>query len=75
MVNQVRTRILNFLQLAQCEFRQDGRHIYLKTASLYFEDERLRIERPGKPSRSMPYQRLNLDKLLMILNPAAAAAS
>ena len=75
MVSKIRSRILHFLQLTHCAFRIDGHCVYTAAANLYFEDDYLRIERPGKPSRTMSYQRLNLDKLLMIINPSAAAES
>ena len=75
MVSKIRSRILHFLQLTHCAFRIDGHCVYTAAANLYFEADCLRIERPGKPSRAMSYQRLNLDKLLMIINPSAAAES
>ncbi len=75
MVSKIRSRILHFLQWTHCAFRIDGHCVYTAAADLYFEDDCLRIERPGKPSRAMSYQRLNLDKLLMIINPSAAAES
>jgi hypothetical protein len=75
MVNQIRSRILHFLQLNHCTVCLDGKCVHTAAANLYFDEACLRIERPGKPIREMSYQKLNLDKLLMMVNPTAAVGS
>ncbi len=75
MMNQMRGRILHFLQLSHCAFQIQGRSVLTQAATLHFDEDALRIERPDKPVRAMPYQRLNLDKLLMIINSEAAVGS
>lgn len=75
MMNQMRGRILHFLQLSNCAFRIEGRTVQTAAATLHFDEDALRIERPDKPIRAMHYQRLNLDKLLMIINAEAAVGS
>lgn len=67
MINSARSRILQFLQIAHCQYRMDGNQILLCNATLIFEDQQLCIERPGKPQRTMPYQKLNLDRLLYLV--------
>ena len=67
MINAARSRILQFLQIAHCQYRIDGTQILLCNATLIFEDQQLCIERPGKPQRMMPYQKLNLDRLLYLV--------
>ena len=67
MINAARSRILQFLQIAHCQYRIDGNQILLCNATLTFEDQQLCIERPGKPQRMMPYQKLNLDRLLYLV--------
>jgi len=71
----VRNRILHFLQLSRCSYQLHGNHIETATAVLILDEEALVIERPGKPRRSMPYSKLNLDRLLFLINPTAARAS
>lgn len=70
MMTTIRGRIIRFLQLSQCRFDVDGRKIHTCNASLTFQDQALLIERPGKPSRLMTYEKLNLDRLLFLINPA-----
>lgn len=74
-LSAVRTRILHFLQLSHCAYSQHGNQIQTAAALLILDDTALVIERPGKPQRVMPYQKLNLDRLLFLINPQAAAAS
>ena len=68
MINAARSRILQFLQIAHCQYRINGNQILLCNATLTFEDQQLCIERPGKPVRMMPYQKLNLDRLLYLIS-------
>ena len=70
MMSKIRSRIIQFLQLSQCRFDVDGQKIHTCNACLTFLEQALLIERPGKPSRSMPYDKLNLDRLLFLINPA-----
>lgn len=70
MMPKIRQRIIQFLQLSQCHFTLDGDTIRTGHASLTFHEQALLIERPGKPNRLMPYAKLNLDRLLFLLNPA-----
>lgn len=67
MINAARSRILQFLQIAHCQYRINGNQILLCNATLTFEEQQLSIERPGKPQRTMPYQKLNLDRLLYLV--------
>lgn len=68
MISSARSRIVQFLQIAHCQYRIDGNQILLCNATLTFEDQQLCIERPGKPVRMMPYQKLNLDRLLYLIS-------
>lgn len=68
MISSARSRIIQFLQIARCQYRIDGNQIRLCHATLTFEDQQLCIERPGKPVRMMPYQKLNLDRLLYLIS-------
>ncbi len=70
MLSKIRSRIIRFLQLSQCRFDVDGQKIHTCNACLTFPPQALLIERPGKPSRLMPYEKLNLDRLLFLINPA-----
>jgi len=67
MMNTARSRILQFLQIARCQYRVNGNQILLCDATLTFEEQQLCIDRPGKPLRMMPYQKLNLDRLLYLV--------
>lgn len=67
MINAARSRIIQFLQIAHCQYRIDGNQILLCNATLTFEEQQLCIERPGKPQRTMLYQKLNLDRLLYLV--------
>jgi hypothetical protein len=67
MINSARSRIIQFLQIAHCQYRIDGNQILLSSATLSLEEQQLRIERPGKPQRTMLYQKLNLDRLLYLV--------
>lgn len=67
MMNQVRQRIVQFLQLAHCHFRIEGQQIITANATLQFSEQDISISRHGKPVRSMPYARLNLDRLLALI--------
>ena len=68
MISSARSRIVQFLQIAHCQYRIDGNQVLLCNATLTFEDQQLCIERPGKPVRMMPYQKLNLDRLLYLIS-------
>jgi hypothetical protein len=68
MMNSARSRIVQFLQIARCQYRIDGQQILLSSATLSFEEQQLCIERPGKPKRMMPYQKLNLDRLFFLIS-------
>lgn len=68
MINSARSRIVQFLQIAHCQYRVVGNQILLSSATLSFEEQQLCIERPGKPMRTMPYQKLNLDRLLYLIS-------
>lgn len=70
MMSKVRSRIIEFLQLSQCEFQLDGNTIQTCHARLIFTEEALCIQRPGKPERQMVYEKLNIDRLLFLINPA-----
>ncbi len=63
----MRTRILHFLQLSHCAYSQHGNHIQAGSALLVLSEDAVVIERPGKPKRVMPYQKLNLDRLLFLI--------
>jgi hypothetical protein len=67
MISSARSRIINFLQISHYQYRIDGNRLLLCNATLTFEDQQLCIERPGKPVRMMPYQKLNLDRLLYLV--------
>ncbi len=67
MMNQARQRIVQFLQLAHCHFRVEGQQIITANATLHFSEQDISISRHGKPVRSMPYTRLNLDRLLALI--------
>ena len=68
MISSARSRIIQFLQIAHCQYRIDGNQVLLCNATLTFEDQQLCTERPGKPVRMMPYQKLNLDRLLYLIS-------
>lgn len=68
MMNTARQRIVQFLQLARCQYRIEGEQIITANATLIFSAEDVSIYREGKPVRSMPYARLNLDRLLALMN-------
>ncbi len=68
----IRARILHFLQLSHCAYSQHGNHIQTASAVLILADDAIVIERPGKPKRVMPYQKLNLDRLLFLIHSEAA---
>ncbi len=70
MMAKVRSRIIEFLQLSQCKFVLDGNKIQTCHACLIFTEEALCITRPGKPERQMAYEKLNIDRLLFLINPA-----
>ncbi|MFC4656625.1 MULTISPECIES: hypothetical protein [Rheinheimera] len=67
----VRSRILAFLDLAHCSYRIQGNKVLTQNAELSFAADHLTINREGKPERTMPYQKLNLDKMLFLLNAQA----
>jgi len=70
-MNSVRSRILSFLDLANCSYRVSGNKVLTQNAELTFGPDQLAISRTGKPERSMPYQKLNLDKILFLLTAQA----
>ncbi len=72
MMNQARQRIVQFLQLAHCHFRVEGQHIITDNATLHFSEQDISISRQGKPVRSMPYAKLNLDRLLALITAQTA---
>jgi hypothetical protein len=67
MINAARSRIIQFLQISHYQFQIDGDRLVLCNATLLFQPQQLCIERPGKPLRIMPYQKLNLDRLLYLI--------
>ena len=71
MMNSARQRIIGFLQLARCSYRIDGNRLITDNATLSFTEQDISIERSGKPSRSMPYAKLNLDRLLALITAQA----
>lgn len=75
MMNQARQRIMQFLQLAHCHFRTEGQQIITDHATLIFTEQNISINRDGKPVRSMPYSRLNLDRLLALITVQSARKS
>lgn len=74
-LSAARARILHFLQLSHCAYSQHGNQIQTETALLILDETALVIARPGKPQRVMPYQKLNLDRLLFLINPTTAASA
>ncbi len=70
-MTSVRNRILSFLDLAHCSYRLQGNKVLLQNAELTFATDHLTINRQGKPERMMPYQKLNLDKMLFLLTAQA----
>jgi hypothetical protein len=74
MMNQARQRIMQFLQLAHCHFRTEGQQIITAHATLLFTEKDISIRRHGKPVRTMPYNRLNLDRLLALVNVQSVRA-
>ncbi|MBU1621212.1 MAG: hypothetical protein KJ556_00565 [Gammaproteobacteria bacterium] len=67
MMTSIRTRILAFLDLAHCQYKVAGNTITTSTAVLAFTADHLSILREGKPERLMPYEKLNMDKILFLL--------
>jgi head-tail adaptor len=67
MMHQARQRIVQFLQLAHCHFRVEGQQIITANARLHFSEQDISISRQGKPVRSMPYAKLNLDRLFALI--------
>lgn len=74
MMTKIRNRIIHFLQLSQCRYVLDGHCIQTCNARLTFTEHALLIERDGKPNRLMPYEKLNLDRLLFLINPAVSTS-
>ena len=71
MPHNARPRILQFLQLARCSYRVEGQQIITQNAVITLAEQHISIARQGKPLRTMPYQRLNLDRLLSLITAQA----
>lgn len=67
MMTTIRTRILAFLDLAHCQYKIVGNTIITSAGVLAFTSDHLSILREGKPERLMPYEKLNMDKILFLL--------
>jgi hypothetical protein len=67
MMTTTRNRILAFLDLAHCQYKVVGNTITTSAAVLKFTSDHLSIVRQGKPERLMPYEKLNMDKILFLL--------
>ena len=67
MMSSIRNRILAFLDLAHCTYKVEGNTIITSAAVLAFTADHLSILREGKPERLMPYEKLNMDKILFLL--------
>ena len=68
MMTNARQRILQFLQLTRCAYQLNGNRIVIGTTTLTLTEQDISIDRAGKPQRSMPYHKLNLDRLLYLIN-------
>lgn len=71
MMTTIRTRILAFLDLAHCQYKIEGNTITTSAGVLAFTSDHLSILREGKPERLMPYEKLNMDKILFLLTAQA----
>lgn len=71
MLTSIRSRILAFLDLAHCQYKVEGNTIKTSAAVLAFTSDHLCIVREGKPERLMPYEKLNMDKILFLLTAQA----
>jgi hypothetical protein len=71
MMTIIRNRILAFLELAHCPYKVQGNTIITPAAVLAFTSHHLSILREGKPERLMPYEKLNMDKILFLLTAQA----
>jgi hypothetical protein len=71
MMTSIRNRILAFLDLAHCQYQIEGNTITTSSAVLAFTPDHLSILRQGKPERLMPYEKLNMDKILFLLTAQA----
>lgn len=71
MMTTIRNRILAFLDLAHCQYKVEGNTITTSAAVLAFTAHHLSIQREGKPERLMPYEKLNMDKVLFLLTAQA----
>lgn len=71
MMITIRNRILAFLDLAHCHYKVEGNTIVTPAAVLAFTSGHLSILREGKPERLMPYEKLNMDKILFLLTAQA----
>ncbi len=71
MMTTIRNRILAFLDLAHCQYKVEGNSIKTSAAELAFTAHHLSIRREGKPERLMPYEKLNMDKILFLLTAQA----
>ena len=71
MMIAVRNRIVAFLELAHCHYSIEGNKISTSAAVLSFTPQHLSIVRQGKPERLMPYEKLNMDKILFLLTAQA----
>ncbi|KKL02824.1 hypothetical protein EIK76_02355 [Rheinheimera mesophila] len=71
MMISIRNRILAFLDLAHCQYKVEGNTITTSSAVLAFTADHLSIRREGKPERLMPYEKLNMDKILFLLTAQA----
>lgn len=68
MMINARQRILQFLQLTRCVYQQNGNRIVIGSTILTLTEQEISIDRAGKPQRTMPYRKLNLDRLLYLIN-------
>lgn len=60
------TRVLSFMKAAGLECQRNEYRVDTASSQLYFEEQHVKIVRPGCIDRVMPYQRLNIDRLISL---------